>query len=85
MIEQDLDSQLMAIAAHRYCLGRRSYIVSSCIDWLTKNWNDIQPGHQTGILKDTQAAIDADHAGDDMDKRGWIKFVEAHTPKETQE
>lgn len=30
---------LMVIAAFRYCLGRQSYIVSDCADWLISNWH----------------------------------------------
>ena len=81
MIEQDIDSQLMAVAAHRYCLGRRTYIVGSCIDWLTRNWGDIEPGHQAGIIRDTKSAIAADMAGDEMDKRAWAQFVREHEHK----
>ena len=29
---------LMAIAAVRYCLGSRNYIVSDCVDWLRWVW-----------------------------------------------
>lgn len=75
MIERDLNSQLMAVAAHRYCLGRRTYIVGACIDWLTKNWDDIDDGGKAAILKDTRAAVDADRAGDEMDRREWKAFL----------
>ena len=33
-ITADTNDQLMAMAAHRYCLGRRSYIVGACIEWI---------------------------------------------------
>lgn len=29
---------LMVLAAFRYCLGRRSYIVSDCVEWLIRIW-----------------------------------------------
>lgn len=31
---------LMIIAAVRYCIGRMSYIVSDCADWIIANWNE---------------------------------------------
>lgn len=81
MIEKDLDSQLMVVAAHRYCLGRQTYIVGACIAWLTKNWGDIAPDYQSGIIYDTKSAIEADMAGDAMDKRAWAQFVREHEHK----
>lgn len=81
MIEQDIDSQLMAVAAHQYCLGRRTYIVGACIGWLTKNWGDLEPGHQAGIILDTRNAIETDMAGDQMDRRAWEEFVNEHEHK----
>ena len=33
-------ADLMAIAAVRYCLGRMSYIVGDCADWLIAEWPD---------------------------------------------
>ena len=29
---------LMAIAAFRYCLGRQTYIVGDCAEWLCEQW-----------------------------------------------
>jgi len=31
---------MMVIAAVRYSIGRMSYIVSDCVDWIIANWND---------------------------------------------
>ena len=33
-----LNDQLMAMAAVRYCLGRSSYIVGACVEWVRENW-----------------------------------------------
>ena len=48
---------LMIIAATRYCLGRMTYIVSDCADWLIKIWpllspstqEDCAPRHRRGL------------------------------------
>jgi hypothetical protein len=30
--------QLMVVSAFRYCLGRRSYVVSDCCEWIVAKW-----------------------------------------------
>jgi hypothetical protein len=70
------NGQLMVMAAHRYCLGRKSYIVSSCQDWLKKFWEDFEENTQNVIIRDTlEALIDGD-AGDDFHKETWRFFAE---------
>lgn len=71
-----MDGQLMVIAAHRYCLGRCSYIVGSCIDWLKLWWEDFEPGTKAVILRDTKEALENDRAGMECDARGWREFVD---------
>lgn len=73
---------LMIIAAFRYCLGRRTYMVSHCRDWIVENWKKI-PEHAKGIIKqDLEEAFAADEAarrdgdtfkplGDDCDRGAW--------------
>jgi hypothetical protein len=31
----------LAVAAHNYCLGRQTYIVGACIEWLLANWSKL--------------------------------------------
>lgn len=73
---------LMAIAAVRYCLGRSSYIVSDCGDWLIEQWPLISSGAQNTIKRDIEEAFqrdDEDRAanrdykalGMNMDRRVW--------------
>lgn len=47
------DDQLMAMAAHRYCMGRSSYIVGSCLDWIKATWEQMQAKTQSIMLRDT--------------------------------
>lgn len=70
----DLDSQLMVMAAHRYCLGRQSYIVSSCISWLIKHWDKFEPNTQNVIMRDTIEALMDDRAGSRHDYLAWERF-----------
>lgn len=66
---------LMVLAAFRYCLGRRTYIVSSCVDWLIKYWDAIDQNTKNIILKETQEAIEKEWAGDKCDERNWKQLM----------
>ena len=78
---------LMAIAAVRYCLGRMTYIVGDCCDWLRQVWTELEPGAQHVIQRDIEEAFKRDDEarergeqykplGMDMDRRGWEKVRE---------
>ncbi len=73
---EGLDGQLMVIAAHRYCLGRRSYIVGSCIDWLYKWWPDLEENTKNTIIRDTIKALQENMAGGKCDFIAWKSFAE---------
>lgn len=66
---------LMAIAAVRYCLGRSSYIVSDCADWLVQAWQSIPERAQATIRRDVEDAFvrdDEDRANGEQHKAlGW--------------
>jgi hypothetical protein len=51
---------LMAIAAVRYCLGRMTYIVSDCADWLIGSWPDLKPSAQKIIQRDVEETFQRD-------------------------
>lgn len=70
------DDQLMAMAAHRYCLGRSSYIVGACLDWLRDTWPQMTPNTQFVILRDTVDALAEERAGSPtIDAPGWVEAV----------
>lgn len=48
-----LDDQLMAMAAHRYCLGRSSYIVGPCHEWIRRRWEEFDAGTRAVMMQDT--------------------------------
>lgn len=60
---------LMVIAAFRYCLGRMSYIVSDCTQWLIHNWETIPDHAKTIIQKELDEAFarDAERTGSESD------------------
>lgn len=58
---------LMAVAAVRYCLGRQSYIVGDCVDWLIRWWPAIGESCRNIIARDVNEAFVND---DDSRERG---------------
>ena len=78
-------NNLMVIAAHRYCLGRSTYIVGDCVDWLISIWNDLDDNTKAIIERDTEEAFRRDDEdrdecrdimalGHDCDRREWEKL-----------
>jgi len=68
----DLNENLMVSAAHRYCLPRHSYIVSSCIEYLKENWERMGPNTKQAIIKDTQNAVES---GNSSYETEWSEFL----------
>ena len=79
--------ELMAMAAVRYCLGRRSYIVSDCVDWLFDNWNKFGENTRNLIKRDIEEEIKRDEEArvkghssrlpwDDCDRNEWLRCRE---------
>lgn len=70
------NGQLMVMAAHRYCLGRQSYIVGSCIEWLRLWWPEFERNTRSVIVRDTVEALQDNCAGSDFDARAWKELAE---------
>ena len=66
---------IMVTAAHRYCLGRRTYIVGLCVDWLLQNWDRIEPNTKILIRDETKEAIDQGNAGELCDIDEWRRLL----------
>jgi len=67
--------ELMNVAAFRYCLGRSSYIVGACIDWLKRYWKDFSKNTQSVILRDLVEALQDGMVGMEMDDNAWRAFA----------
>lgn len=68
---------LMVTAAHRYCLGRKTYIVGACIEWMTAIWPALEANTQSVILRDTIGAImDGEFGSKAIDEPAWVRFSE---------
>ncbi len=61
---------LMVVACFRYCLGRRSYIVSNCVEFLTDYWGEFDK-----TSKETKEALEKGHAGDKCDEDRWKQLL----------
>jgi len=69
---KDLDTQLMVVAAHRYALGRQSYIVGSAISWLFKHRKHFELNTISVIVRDTVEALQDRRAGSQtIDEPVW--------------
>lgn len=67
--------QLMITAAHRYCLGRSSYIVSECCEWLMRIWHKIEPEVRERIICETREAIALGLADHKCDVENWNELL----------
>lgn len=78
------DNDAVAIWAFRYCLGRRTYVVSDCVKWLMRNWDKFDPHVRDIVKNDLDDAFQHDDAarargsncptlGDDCDRAEWEK------------
>lgn len=67
---------LMVLAAFRYCMGRTSYIVGSCVDWLIAYWKEIDANTKKIILEETVESLNKGHAGDRCDVEQWKRLVD---------
>lgn len=76
-VTESTDDQLMCIAAFRYCLGRQSYIVGSCLDWLPTVWPDLTQNTRLVVVRDIVEALQDGAAGSPtIDAPGWKRFAE---------
>jgi hypothetical protein len=76
------DHQLMVMAAHRYCLGRQTYVVSACTRWLESQWPLLTESTRRSIVTETEAAISAGTAGNECDVADWTLLLERVAPKD---
>ena len=72
---------LMVIAAFRYCLGRASYIVGDCVDWLRQIWPELSDRDRRLIKKEIIEALSLGRAGHERDRYEWLKVMELEDGK----
>ena len=75
---------LMALAAFRYCLGRMTYIVGDCEQWICANWEQFPRSVRQLIQREVEEEIQRDDKaraegrdykplGHDCDRAAWIR------------
>ena len=74
--------RLILITSFRYCLGRRIYITSDCVEWLTEYWDILTTSDKRIIKVDIKLAIEFDAAGDKCDIESWKKVLELNKTEE---
>lgn len=56
------DGDLIIMAAMRYAMGRRTYIVNTVVEFLINNWDKISDSNKNIIKRDLEEAIELDDA-----------------------
>jgi hypothetical protein len=75
-LTKSTNDQLMVMAAHRYSLGRSSYIVGACVEWLEQHWGQFTPNTQSVILRDTfQELVRPGGGGWECDRQAWQRLL----------
>ncbi len=75
-------NDLMATAAFRYCLGRSTYIVGCCADWIVEQWPNFSQNVKSLIQRELDEAFKEDDEdrlndrqfkalGHDCDRKEW--------------
>lgn len=66
---------LMALSAFRYCLGRQTYIVGECANWLIEQWPNFSCVAKAFIQRELEEGFEQDDKdraeGDQFKALGW--------------
>lgn len=69
-------SDITLYCAFRYALGSRTYVVSSVVEDIIKNWDNISNKDRAGFKREIKLAIKEGRAGMQMDINEWNKIIE---------
>ena len=67
----------MVLWAFRYCLGRQSYAVGDCADYLIAYWSHIDGVTQKLIRHEIEEALKNGNYGMEIDKRTWENVLDS--------
>jgi len=70
------NEETLTAAAFRYALGRSSYIVSSVVEDIIENIDNINNTHLKRMKEEIEEAINENRIGMKMDKRMWLSLIE---------
>jgi len=73
-IEQklELDEEILLACAFRYCLGRRTYVVSSCTSELKKKYHLLNDNFKYRTMKEIDEVKLEGGLGDNCDESEWL-------------
>jgi hypothetical protein len=66
----------MMFYAFRHCLGRRSFAVHSCVEFLVANWDRLMLPTRLAIEEEIKEAFEQGRYGDEMDKEQWQRILD---------
>lgn len=58
-----IELQSLAIQSFRYCLGRMTYVVNDCDEFIRKYWQDFSPATRFNIQSGLQIALKDHESG----------------------
>lgn len=71
----DVDQDILLFCAFRYALGRRTYVVSTIIEIILENWDNIPVNRQEMFKSEIREAISKNNAGSKYDVEEWGKIL----------
>ena len=78
--------EAMVFYATRYCLGRQTYAVGECVQYLLDNWHTFSRGLRDGIIEDVRRELaSARGGGMAMDRKEWRKVFLAELKLASEE
>lgn len=69
----------MVFYAFRYCLGRQTYAVSHCAEYLVLHWDRVSANSKDLIVKEINEAIESGRAGAACDIDSWLQVLDRAT------
>ena len=69
------DYELILLAAFRYALGRKTYIVGTVVDYLLNEWDSVGYTLKAQMQSEIKQAIKSGNAGMDMDIKQWERLL----------
>lgn len=72
----DSQTDSMIFYAFRYCLGRQTYAVQDCADYLRRNWPRLNEFTRALIKKEINDAFMRNRYGSEIDRKQWQGILE---------
>ena len=70
------DGELILMCAFGYALGRKTYVVSTVVDLIIREWPNLKPFLKKFFRDDINKAIQTGYAGMNMDVAQWQRILD---------